>query len=370
MGQPRSFAFTQYVRALEPGTEPAPELWTAMWEKLRAILASELRRRSLWTAPPSYLGICGGSSWSEEALEELSAACYAFVFLERLDGLKSHLAMQDNVEGLVLRSIRNFLYDQQKKHDPIGFRVFDVLVAAARQALSAGRLHVLEGDVRLTGDTVLGATPGQGAESSAEADPSDHVHRWNDELLPQLITGRGAEVEKVKTVLADHLSRLAEEAMPFRFKDVVDALKYDTRRRWLAVWLTTDGELGFDDGQDEDVVSVVRMVRPDFAFEEREAFHRLLACVAENLAGLDGVSARTRSYLQRLWIFVRAQVARGAERFPAKQRIAKSLDIPRYRLPELLAILGRQVERCRQRQQRSSLTGDKAARAPQRGAFP
>ncbi|MCP4655063.1 MAG: hypothetical protein GY856_06545, partial [bacterium] len=49
-------AFTVYVRELGSGDEPSPAVFEAAWNKLRRVLISELRKRALWSAPPSYLG--------------------------------------------------------------------------------------------------------------------------------------------------------------------------------------------------------------------------------------------------------------------------------------------------------------------------
>ena len=139
--------FTDYVRSLDAGIEPTAEDFDAVWGKLHDALRSEMIKRSVWSAPPSYLGICGWNSWSaQEALEELLSDCYNFIFVRRLPGLEALLEIQENIEGLVFRNIRHFLFEKQKRHDPVGYRVFRVLRTAARQSLAAGVLHVLAGD--------------------------------------------------------------------------------------------------------------------------------------------------------------------------------------------------------------------------------
>ncbi|MCP4654135.1 MAG: hypothetical protein GY856_01820 [bacterium] len=342
------FAFTEYVRALEPNMDPDPERFRALCVGLRSALVGELCRRSLWDAPPSYLGIYGGASFSEEqVLEELLIDCYVFVFIDRLEGLKGMLETRENVDGLVFRNIRNFLFNVQRKHDPLGFRVFEVLRTAVRHSVGAGTLHVLAGDPGIRNDTVLGFAPRSDPGGSRGAQLEGLVRSWSDDLLPELVTARGTALEKVTATLARHLAELDDEGVEsFRFKDVIDPFKQDVRERWRAVWQEAAGEIGFEEHGGESP-ALVRLVRPDAGYEERQTFQQLLARVAKALAELGGVSEKTRVYLHQLWVFVGCQVAEGqVEKLPAKQRIAEQLGIPRYRLPELLGILGRQVLGC------------------------
>ena len=84
----------------------------------------------------------------------------------------------------------------------------------------------------------------------------------------------------------------------------------------------------------------------------------LIACVAEVL-DRHGAAAKTRSYLEKLWSFLRSHAAEpGAERpaseatgsqaseLPSRRRIAQLLSIPRDRLSGLLVTLGGFVKDC------------------------
>src|SRR5436309_14649242 len=127
--------FTDYVRSLEPGGEPDPQRLATVRETLRGALRGELRRRGLWNAPPDYLGVYGSEGW-EDALEELLAECYAFVFVDRLRALQAQLRVKPNVDGLVFLNVRHFLHERQKEHDPVGSQVFEVLQSAVRCAVA------------------------------------------------------------------------------------------------------------------------------------------------------------------------------------------------------------------------------------------
>ncbi len=352
-----SLVFTEYVRSLESRGEPATEAFDAAWTKLQDALRSAMIRRSVWSAPPSYLGIYGCSSWSlKEALEELLSDCYLYIFVRRLAGLQALLEVQENIEGLVFRNIRHFLFEKQKRHDPLGYRVFRVLQTATRQSIAAGTLHVLAGDPKVANGTILGFSSGSDPAAARSAELGEPVSGWSDGLLPELVTARGARLAAVVERLAARLARLAGQGIEaFRFKDLIDPLKREVRARWGALWQSSQGDRGFEDGG-QDLASLVRLVRPDSGFEERDFFRQLLACVAETIDRLE-TREKTRLYLERLWAFLRSQAAEdepgdgpppvAADKPPSRRQIAELLDIPRYRLPELHESLGRLVETCR-----------------------
>jgi hypothetical protein len=346
----RARVFTDYVRSLDREGSPEPRRLAMARAALRAVLTGELRRRGLWNAPPSYLGVYGSASW-DEALEELLAECYAFVFVDRLRSLQAQLEVKPNIDGLVFLNVRHFLHERQKEHDPLGAQVFQVLQAAVRAAVAAGELSVLAGDARIRNDTVLGLAPD--AEPAATAGRESLrflVARWNDDLLPDLVTLRGRRQEEVVERLREYLGGLADAGvLAFRFKDLIDPLKADVRRRWAALLEPAIGEVGVERGDDE-ATRMVRLVRPDTGFEERQLFRRLIACVLAAIERLD-VSGKTRDYLTTLWQFLRVEAAEGGaqegEGRLSRRRIAELLGIPRDRLPELYETLGRFLERCR-----------------------
>src|SRR5215813_11825014 len=92
--------FTAFVLGLQGEQTPDADLFHDAWHGLRAALASELKKRGLWQSPPRYLGVCGWERWGSEAtsraqsdaLGELVTDCYEFVFVDRLQSLKRHLA--------------------------------------------------------------------------------------------------------------------------------------------------------------------------------------------------------------------------------------------------------------------------------------
>ena len=351
--------FTRFLRNLEPGqpldreSRDFEEVWTA----LRRLLVSELKRRSLWSLPPAFLGIYGCSSWADpEAIEELVAECFVFTFAERFRSLKAQLRSKADIEGLVLRNVRNFLQETQRQHDPVGFRVFTVLRSAVRNALAAGTLQVIAGSPGVQRDTVLAFRPGPSEEAARLDEMRPHVLAWNDDLLPDLITARGWDVRQVTARLEQHLQRLeAAGIRAFRFHDLVDALRQDARARWRAAWVHSPDGIP-PRGEEDSLAAVARLVEPGLAWDERESVHELLACLERSVERVPEPPARSRDYLRRLLAFLKSHVVdspdeRGArgEELPSHRQLATLLDIPRDRLPGLFQTLLNLAQTCRRK---------------------
>jgi hypothetical protein len=282
-------------------------------------------------------------------LEDLTAGCYSFIFVDRLRSLMAQLLVKSDIEGLVTLDLRHYLYELQKRHDPLGFRVFALARSAVRSSLELGELHVLAGDRGVRNDTLLGFSTAPDLAPVAAAELHGPVSGWNDELLPDLVTAHG----KAKTEVAERLRRRVMSLRPegverFRFKDLVDALKSDVRSRWAGLLR--------DPGLD---------VEPDV--DARASFASVVQCVDEALDRLE-TDERSRGYLKTVWRFLwlRASEAEAADVPPAPARpqgaaeaaeddrlshrkLAELLHLPRERLPEIYRTLGRLLASCRAR---------------------
>jgi hypothetical protein len=340
--------FTAFVSCLQGERTPDADLFHDAWHGLRAALAGEIKKRGLWQSPPSYLGACGWESWSAEApqgsgareqgaLGELVADCYAFIFVDRLQSLKRQLDEKSDIEGLVLLNIRHFLHERQREHDPLGFRIFELLQTAVEDAVASGALYVLAGDKRIRNDTRLGFDPA--AELPlAPPDLEPVVLRWNDELMPALLTANnrqhGAVVQQLRDRLLD-LPRCGIEA--FRFKDLLDPLKRDARGRWAALLAEEkDGSVTLSPQAPAPGL-------PESAVESRQSLEHLTRCVSTSIDRMEA-DARTRSQLTTLWRYLRRQ---SEERLPSYRQLGQLLSIPRERLPVLFALLRHLVPRSR-----------------------
>jgi len=334
-------AFTSYVRALTSDEEPASTVFEAMWQKLRRLLAAELRRRSLWNAPPSYLGIYGAGAWTDsEALEELLVDSYGAVFVDRMRSLEALVDDEGTqIDALCLRNLRYFLHERQKRHDPLGHRVFGALRNAVRRAVEEGTIHVLDGDPRIGTSTLLGFAPWAGSEG--DVDLSELVAVWLEDVLPDLVTAPPSGLLAVEEALSRRLRCLEGSGVEsFRFRDVIEPLRTGVFKWRDAVWQMEA------DGTGVDLAAVAGRLRPN-GYEERQFFDALVECVSAALPR----ALKTRKsvdQLERYWRFLRGLVAEDrADEVPSQRRIGELLGIQRTRIPEFHEIVGRELERCR-----------------------
>ena len=338
-------AFTEYVRSLRPGKPLPSEGFETAWEKLRSVLVSEMKKRSLWYVSPCHLGIYGWTTWQEpEALEELTIDCFRATILCRLTSLQGLLEVQDNVEGIIFRNVRHFLYEIQKRFDPLGFTAFDVLMRATQNLVDRQELYVVDGPLRIRNETVLAFSPDSRVRSPA-AELDDWAGQWAGKLLPELVTAQGSRRRSLEERLAVALTDLEGLGVEsFRFKDLIDPFKSRIRTGWGAVWHHSQGEVAFEA---EEVAGLVRLVRPDSGFEQRQSYQQLLHCMAETLERFEATK-KTRAQLRRIWDFLRCQVAESPEdKLPSRRKMADLLEIHRSRLAELLNRLGGLVATCR-----------------------
>lgn len=371
--------FTQHVLSLGRG-EPLPDSeLVQLWQALRAALRAELRRRGLWELAPSYLGLVGWRSWSERgdqagvaaapresALDELTADCYGFVFVERQQSLTAQLQLKPEIDGLVALDVRHFIHERQRQHDPLGYRVFDALRSAVRQALDAGELHLLGGDPRVQNATALGFSSRAAPPLAAGPDLRAFAELWNDEILPDLATRQGKKRADVAGKLRRRLLELRGAGIEtFRFRDLAEPLKRDARTRWAALLGQSTPDVVWREGRAESG-SALQVAQPDTGVDDRESFDRLVSRVAESLRRVEA-DDRTRSHLASLWQYLSRWAGGSADlaSSPWRQgsaasepatvaadelshrKIASQLGIPRERLPELFAILERRIEDCR-----------------------
>jgi hypothetical protein len=375
---PMPSVFTAFVRSQQGEETPDADLLHDAWNGLQAALGGELKRRGLWQSPPCYLGVYGHDRWDAEAtvgdpmshawchtrptqsaLEELVTDCWAFVFSDRMRSLKLQLVEKENIDGLVLRNVKNFLHERQREHDPVGFRIFERLKEALVEAVARRGLHVLGGDPRVRNNTVFGFEPTLALRLPA-LDLGPIVVRWNDELLPGLVTAKGRQEAAVLERLGQLLLRLPDHGVRcFRFKDLVDPLKSDARLRWAAFLAREDAA-----GQVEcspDQIQVLRQVLPECAVESRQSFEYLIRSVSAAIDDLE-VDSRTRRYLAALWDYLQfrhGDRATGSTRgdellgddtdgdLLSHRQLSQRLGIPRERIPLLFTTLRQLVIRCR-----------------------
>jgi hypothetical protein len=340
--------YSAFVDGLQRERTPDADLFHDAWHGLRAALVSEMKKRGLWQSPPCYLGAYGWESWDTEApqgaLGELVADCYAFIFVDRLQSLKRQLQDKPDIDGLVLLNIRHFLHERQRVHDPLGFRIFELLQAAVEEAISSGALYILAGDKKIRNDTLLGFHPAA-EQQSTPADLEPIVLRWNDELMPALVTARTRQQTAVVRQLRECILELPQRGIEaFRFKDLLHPLKRDARGRWAAI--LEEGET-WSVAPSSDAGQVPTPVLPGSTVESRESFKHLTRCVSTSIDRMEADS-RTRTQLMTLWHYLWRQHGDAGQetvRPNSYRQLGQRLNIPRERLPVLFALLRQLVPR-------------------------
>ncbi|MEM7051418.1 MAG: hypothetical protein AAF604_17240 [Acidobacteriota bacterium] len=342
----RNLIFTEHVRQLVRGDVSAQEL-SPSWEKLRSALVSELRARSLFSVSPTCVGILGSPRWTRNAIDELTADCYIFVFLKRLSSLNAQLGREKaNIEGLIFRNVRYFLHELQRKHDPLGFRSYLALRSAICRAVEEGTLVVVQGDPEVRTNTAVAPPIDSGPLTRAtKRSPSElraTIWGWADETMPDLVTARGRALDPVIEILRARILELSRDGVAeLRFGEVSRHFQARVRHLWSASWPreTPVAEV------DHSLGSLAEALRPGFALEEREAFHQLVACVSEAVEA-DPTTPRTQAYLHRLWTFLWSHCLEDRGNPPSRRQLSETLKIPRARIRDLYSSLQRKVRHC------------------------
>ena len=287
-----AWIFTEHVRQFRADSDAAERVLP----ELERLLKQRMRRKNLLSAPPSYLGYSGVSSWDQAGVfEDIRSDCYLFAILLRLKGLRNQLLVRTNIEGLIVRNVDHFLLERQRKHDPIGYAVYGNVEGAVHNATEVGRL-VVDGmtDGRLPSSSILRLDPLR--PDAAVVDPERvreglaQVLDWV-EALPSLISVTEEGQEWV-TAFLDRLKGMEISAV--RCGDLVAVLAAQAREDRASRHVVPDQVATLPGG---------RGLRPpgpyglaDQGFEDRDRWEALKRQVADRIVGLD----RQQRVLERL----------------------------------------------------------------------
>ncbi|MCP3962358.1 MAG: hypothetical protein GY719_31330 [bacterium] len=355
--------FSEFICSLDSegeSSQPSQPSFDAFLKRLGAALRGEVRRRGLWDRPPRYLGVVGRKWADEDAFEELLADCLLFI-VKRLRSLLRQSQEGSNIDGLIVLDIRHFLHTAQQKNDPVGSRVYEVLVSAVKRSMNDDKLHLLASDTEGVGEgrkektgakigrsSVLCFTPRPDFRPDVRVDLIQRVEAWSSYLFPDLVTAW--HTSGVVARLEACICRLQDEGVEaFRFGDLMDCLR-DNVRGWLGtVRLVSAGPLARED-TDHDLAMIVQMVFPDREFEDRQSFRKMRSCVIQRLESLEE-SLGTQDYLLKLWLFLLSYAAESSEigdedKPPSALKLSQILSIPRNRILGLKETLGRLVRHC------------------------
>jgi hypothetical protein len=284
-------SFTEHVRTFGPDCDLA----ACVLPRLADVLRREMRQRHLLDAPPSYLGFPEASSWhAPEVFDDLLAECYLFAIVKRINGLRNQLNAHANIDGFITRNVRNFLFERQLENDPIGYATFGNVEAATNALEEIGELTVEE---RVRGRLVnaslirFGGAPVTDSLTNADALRAvlEGVPGWR-KVLPELV----ATTDDGQLWLAGYLRALARSGITsVRASDLVAALATRIRADWSARNATPPNELALE-GEEDDLVRVVRLVLPDSSIDDRHLIESLERLVPERIARIEDADVRAR----------------------------------------------------------------------------
>lgn len=335
--------FTEHVRQFDALSDPAHDVLP----ELARLLKQRMRRKNLLSAPPSYLGYGAAPSWGAPgAFDDIVVDCYVYAILNRLRGLRARLALWPNIDGLVVRNIDQFLIERQRRQDPVGYAVFSNVEGAARPGAATGLLAV-EGpaDGRLRSDSVLRLDLSRMSAGPAELDEiKTALARADDwgKALPSLVVVS----EEGQEWVVGFLARLKQTGLAaVRCGDLVAVLAAQARGDRAAAHAVVGQDVAF--GDDDDFRAVVRMVRPDEGFADRESWDKLKRELAGRIAG-SGRQQRVRERLSAVFAAVIQHIEEGATDWPSQADLVARLGIPRATLSDDMRSLQAVIEEFRE----------------------
>jgi len=370
--------FTAFVKTLlqeQKGGEPcSEELFRRTWLMLRRGLIRELQRRGLWQASPNLLGIAGEywteqtlsgpttSDLEEDPLDELVGVAYEFVFVDRLTALCDQLEIKPSIDGLVFLNLRHILYERQRRFDPLGYRIFKVLHQAILGAVEEGAWNVVSGNPKIRNDTVLSVAGGLGGPADADR-VADLTGAWAESLMPELVTAQGKAQRRLVMRIREAIAELPRHGVEcFRCGDLIRGLRDRSRQLWISVFDAYRGPTAFTEDP-RTPEGRTALVLPNLGFQDRDSFEALLDCVGWKI---DLGKHRADGDLPRLWrLLTTFAQDDDAGKAPSQRQLARLLEIPRDRLPDLLCQLRTMIEDCRRHFRNVAVAS--SMETPQRG---
>ena len=360
-GKDRDQRLTGMLREWLDGGEMSPDLGRRLLQALEDVVVAELKRRGLWNASPRYLGLLG-EQWRDRdgggPLRELLNEVFVAAIAEPLPRWRNLLAdPATSLEAALVQAIRNHLHELQKRHDRLGYDLYQRTKEAVLAAIAAGELHLAgatdsQEAQRISNHSVLTADPAGGIEPVPAEKLAERVPLWVDSLLPELVVGIRENRRQAVERLRQHLAALATEGIvSWRFKDLLDPLKAAIRARWQS--RAESG--GDDDGptvttfDDDGHRELVRTLHPrDPERFELEHLEKLLECLAVQI-GRHAAQQRTLDHIWALFLYLQTFIAPGSDEdeLPSARELEKRLKIPREKVPSLLEVLGRFLRLCR-----------------------
>ena len=334
--------------------ELTAELGGRLWQALRGVVIAELRRRGLWNSSPRYLGIVG-NQWLEPGdqqggpIAELLSEVFFEAIAQPLPRWQALMAdPAAHLEAALVKSIRNAIHQIHKRSDRLGYALYQRAREAIDDAVAAGELFVLGDEGKIGNSSLLAASPQARGEPAPPAALAQRIPGWLDELLPELVTGVKEKRRQAVARLRGRLAHLNDEGIAiWRFKDLMDPLKAEVRARWQQRGRDDDGDL-LQELDEQGLLVLVRKVQPKTSLKlELEHLEKLLECIADRIEG-HPAQQRTLDHFWSLFTYLgtHADPASDNDRLPSARELERLLQIPRDKIPALLAVLGQFLELC------------------------
>lgn len=357
-GKGRDQRLTGMLREWLDSGEMSPDLGQRLLQALEDVVVAELKRRGLWNASPRYLGLLG-EQWRDRdgsgPLRELLNEVFVAAIAEPLPRWRNLLAdPAASLEAALVQAIRNHLHELQRRHDRLGYDLYQRSKEAVLAAIAAGELFFADphDSQRISNHSVLTADPAGGMEPVPAEKLAERTPFWVDTLLPELVVGIRESRRQAVERLRQHLAGLAAEGIVcWRFKDMLDPLKATIRARWQSRAESGDNDDGptvttFDEDGHRELVRTLNPRDPDQL--EREHLEKLLECLAVQI-GRHSAQQRTLDHIWGLFLYLQTFIAPGSDEdeLPSARELEKQLKIPREKVPSLLEVLGRFLRLCR-----------------------
>lgn len=336
---------TELFRQLSNEREISPELLLA----IRRSLGWELRRRGAgWGLLPRHLG-CQWSEWSDLKLRgsaekllgssgplmDLALDCYEYAILQRFESLSEQLQDKENIDGLILLNIRNFLTYRQSKNDPRGARTYRN-VKAAVEALILGKevLAIGKGTKRwrLNRETLL-TIPGEAVEGAEALEPlsKEVLRTWimNEAMGRELVKRIGLESgEHFLAKLEEFIRDSRSSWIPVFFGDLVRVWKEEGRKALPGGERQHD--LVVDQNEEGDASNglVIRDEEKGFREVEQLLDTRASLRALHEAVEESGFQKRVRTRMKEvLDILEEILLAEGGDELPSQAELARKLGI-------------------------------------------
>ncbi len=228
-------SLTEHLRQYLASNKPDVALLASLAELIR----ERIWKSGMWEQPPDYFGYPEYHSWREAfAADDPSPGPAGDFFLEEIvrdrSFLEETIQAGNAIDAWMRQRIKWFLIDRQKKHDPIGYRVFKNLTAVLEAMIadgSATATNQVQGKLRNQSLIRLKSVePGSLAGEPDLARLIDTDPEWQPVLLRLAKLGKGAQ-----QLLRERLVRLSSAGVDaFSVGDLAAILKAKVRALYEA----------------------------------------------------------------------------------------------------------------------------------------